>query len=102
MKNPDDVKLSRDDGEALIARLNADKLSSDDRRLLVKLIELYFWLTVALQETTISLSRLKQLLFGHGAKPSYRKKGGDDEDDSSGGPPSGTSSVSNYPLTEWY
>lgn len=68
MKRPEEVKLSRDDGEALIARIQASSLSGDDQRLLVKLIELYFWLTVALQETKIGLKRLKQLLFGRALK----------------------------------
>ncbi len=68
MKRPEEVKLSREEGEALIERLEADALSADDRRLLVKLIELYFWLTVALQETKISLRRLKVALFGEGRK----------------------------------
>ena len=70
MKRPDEVKLSRDDGEALMARIRASSLSGDDQRVLVKLIELYFWLIVALQETKISLKRLKRLLFGRGAQRS--------------------------------
>ncbi len=61
---PDDVKLSREEGDALIARLQANTVTSDDRRLLVKLIQLYFWFTLALRETTISLKRLKRALFG--------------------------------------
>jgi len=84
MKRPDDIKLSREDGEALITRLKANELSREDRRVLVKLIELYFWLTVALQETKISLKRLKQLLFGRGAKrPDVTTK--DDDSTSSRG-----------------
>jgi hypothetical protein len=39
---PDDVKLSREEGDALMARLQANTVTSDDRRLLVKLIQLYF------------------------------------------------------------
>jgi transposase len=85
MKRPDEVKLSRDDGEALMARIRASSLSGDDQRLLVKLIELYFWLTVALQETKISLKRLKQLLFGRGAKRSSAKADADEAGDSRGG-----------------
>lgn len=80
MKRPDEVKLSRDDGEALMTRIRASSLSSDDQRVLVKLIELYFWLAVALQETKISLKRLKQLLLGRGAKRSEAKA----EDDAGG------------------
>ena len=66
---PDEVKLSREEGEALIARLRANALTSEDRGLLVKLIQLYFWFTFALRETKISLSRLKRALFGEGRRP---------------------------------
>jgi hypothetical protein len=66
---PDDVKLSREDGDALMARLQANTVTSDDRQLLVKLIQLYFWFTFALSETKISLKRLKRALFGGGKPP---------------------------------
>ena len=67
---PDDVKLSREEGQALIERLQANTLTSEDRGLLVKLIQLYFWFTFALRETRISLGRLKRALFGEGQRPS--------------------------------
>src|SRR5512144_332009 len=66
---PEDVKLSREDGDALIERIQANSLTGDDQRLLVKLIRLYFWFTFALSETTISLKRLKRALFGGGKPP---------------------------------
>jgi rRNA maturation protein Nop10 len=65
---PDDVKLSREEGEALMERIRARSLASDDQRLLVKLVQLYFWFTFALRETTISLGRLKRALFGEGRR----------------------------------
>jgi len=61
---PDEVKLSREESEALIERIQASSLAGDDQRVLVKLIQLYFWFTVALRETKISLKRLKRALFG--------------------------------------
>jgi rRNA maturation protein Nop10 len=67
---PDDVKLSREEGEALIERLRANALTGDDCGLLIKLIQLYFWFTFALRETKISLGRLKRALFGEGQRPS--------------------------------
>lgn len=67
---PDEVKLSREEGQALIERLQANTLTGEDRGLLVKLIQLYFWFTFALRETTISLGRLKRALFGEGQRPS--------------------------------
>ncbi len=42
---PDEVKLSREEGQALIERLRANALTSEDRGLLVKLVQLYFWFT---------------------------------------------------------
>ena len=66
---PDEVKLSREEGQALIERLQANTLTGEDRGLLVKLIQLYFWFTFALRETKISLGRLKRALFGEGQRP---------------------------------
>jgi transposase len=68
MKPPEEVRLSREEGEALIERIKASNLRSEDQGLLVKLIQVYFWLTLALQETKISLKRLKGALFGEGRK----------------------------------
>lgn len=73
---PEDVKLSREDGEALIARIQTSSLAGDDQRLLVKLIRVYFWLTFALSETRISLTRLKRALFGGGKPPPPAAGGG--------------------------
>ena len=73
---PEDVKLSREDGEALIERLQADTLTGEDRRLLVKLVRVYFWFTFALSETKISLTRLKRALFGGGKPPPSPPTGG--------------------------
>jgi hypothetical protein len=66
---PNDIKLSREEGDALIERLQANTLTGDDRRLLVKLIQVYFWFTLALSETKSSLKRLKRALFGGGKPP---------------------------------
>lgn len=69
MKRPREIKLSREDGEALIERLERNALSANDRHILVQLIRLYFWLVFTLQETRISLKRLRTLLFGQKSKP---------------------------------
>jgi hypothetical protein len=84
-KAPEEINLNREEGDALIGRLQADRLSADDRRLLVKLVQLYFWLTFALRETKISLKRLKWALFGKGGK----NASADDDDDAPGGPGGG-------------
>src|SRR5215510_4946268 len=68
MKRPEEVTLSREDGEALITRLEADALTAEDRRVLVKVLTFYFWLLFALREAKLSLKRLKALVFGEKAK----------------------------------
>jgi len=72
MQRPEEVNLSREGGEALIKRLEGDALTGDDRRVLVQLIRLYFWLLFALQEARFSLKRLRGLLFGE--MPKKRKE----------------------------
>jgi hypothetical protein len=51
--------LSREDGEALIERIQASHFGSEDPRLRVQLIRVYLWLTVALPESKIGLRRLE-------------------------------------------
>ena len=69
MKQPEDVRLSREEGEALIERIERNALSAEDRRLLVKILTFYFWLLFALREAKLSLKRLKALVFGEKPKP---------------------------------
>src|SRR4029450_3957775 len=72
MKCPDTIQLSREDGEALRARLAGDALTADDRRVLDHVLQWYFWLLFALQEATVSLKRLRVMLFGE--KPKKRQE----------------------------
>jgi transposase len=69
VKQPEDVQLSPEDGEALLARLEANTLTADDRRVLGKVLTSYFWLLFALREAKLSLKRLKALVFGEKSKP---------------------------------
>src|SRR6188472_934513 len=69
MKQPEDVQLSREEGEALLARLEANTLTADDRRVLGKVLTAYFWLLFALREAKLSLKRIKVLVFGEKPKP---------------------------------
>ena len=69
MKQPEDVQLSREDGEALIERIEQNALSAEDRRVLVKVLTFYFWLVFALREAKLSLKRVKALVFGEKPKP---------------------------------
>jgi transposase len=70
MERPDEVNLSHQDGEALIARLQGDTLTAQDRRVLEQVLRWYFWLLFALQEARFSLKRLRALVFGE--KPKKR------------------------------
>jgi transposase len=69
MKRPEDVELSQAQGEALLARLEANTLTAEDRRVLGKVLTYYFWLLFALREAKLSLKRLKALEFGVKPKP---------------------------------
>src|SRR6266516_1405242 len=71
MKCPEEVQLSREDGEALRTRLAGEALTADDRRVLDQVLQWYFWLLFALQEARFSLKRLRALLFGD--KPKQRQ-----------------------------
>jgi hypothetical protein len=71
MKRPEEVTLSREEGEALLARLDANALTAEDRRVLGKVLTFYFWLVFALREAKLSLKRLKALVFGE--KPKRRE-----------------------------
>jgi hypothetical protein len=68
MKRPDEVKLSREDGEALRKRLEGDTLTAHDRQVLGHVLAWYFWLMFALQEAKFSLKRLRALVFGEAPK----------------------------------
>lgn len=69
MKRPEEVQLSREEGEALIERIERNTLSAEDRQVLMKVLTFYFWLLFALREAKLSLKRLKALVFGEKPKP---------------------------------
>jgi transposase len=86
MKQPEDVRLSREEGEALIERIERNALSAEDRRVLVKILTFYFWLLFALREAKLSLKRLKALVFGEKPKkPTPPSSGGTPSGGSPGG-----------------
>lgn len=97
-KRPEEVKLSQAEGDELIGRIQDSNLSGQDQQRLVKLIRFYFWLTVALQETKLSIKRLKQLLFGKGSGRSGAKADSDAE--SGGGRSRGLASSSSSSASE--
>ena len=83
MKCPQEVKLSREDGEALLKRLEGNALTAEDRHVLGQVLRWYFWLLFALQEAKLSLKRLRAVLFG--AKPKKRHGGAPGESSTTGG-----------------
>ena len=103
MKQPEDVQLSREEGEALIERIERNALSAEDRQLLVKLLTFYFWLLFALREAKLSLKRLKALVFGEKPKkPKPPSSGGATGNGSPGeeaGPTSASQEVSSSPAS---
>jgi transposase len=83
MNRPEEVKLSHDEGKALIERLEGNAVTADDRRVLVKLITFHFWLLFALQEAKFGLKRLRAIVFG--GKPKPRPKPASPSGSSGGG-----------------
>jgi hypothetical protein len=86
MKRPEDVQLSREEGEAVLARLDANTLTAEDRQVLGKVLTFYFWLLFALREAKLSLKRVKALVFGEKPKtPKPPSSGGTTGGGSAGG-----------------
>ena len=85
MNAPDDLNLSPEQGDALIERLEQDACTPEDRRLLVQVLRLYFWLLLALQESKLSLKRLRLILFGKPKKRRNRDSDSDGDAATSGG-----------------
>jgi transposase len=73
MEQPAEVNLSRQDGEALIKRLQGDAFTAQDRRVLEQVLRWYFWLLFALQEARFSLKRLRAMVFGDRTKKRLQK-----------------------------
>jgi transposase len=89
VERPDELHLSRQDGEALIERLHREALTAQDRRVLEQVLRWYFWLRFALQEARFSLKRLRALVFGDTSKqrpPKPPAGGGCARGDGAGGP----------------
>jgi hypothetical protein len=76
---------SREEGEALLARLEATTLTAEDRRVVGKVLTFYFWLLFALWEATLSLKRVKAVVFGEKLKKSNPPAPGGTAGSGSGG-----------------
>jgi len=69
-KPVDNLTLSAEDGEALIAQGHRSDLPRADAERVEWVIRMYFYVVFALQETTLSVKRLRALLFGKSPRPS--------------------------------
>lgn len=70
MKKPaENVTLSAQEGEAMMARLSVYAPSRADCETLIQVVQWYFWLVWSVQEAKLSLKKLRTMLFGHGSKP---------------------------------
>lgn len=63
MKAPNCVKLTPEQIEALLDRIEKRNLLPDDFSLLVELVRAMVWLSMSLQEKELSIARLKKV-FG--------------------------------------
>ena len=63
------LTLSSEEGEALIAQVHQSNVPAAAAAKLAQIVRLYFWLVFALQEATLSVKRLRNLLFGSNAQP---------------------------------
>ena len=71
LKQPaDPVMLSAEEGEVLIAQVHQSNLPAAVAGRLEQIIRTCFWLVFALQETQMTVKRLRRLLFGKGLKSS--------------------------------
>jgi len=69
-KPVDNLTLSAEDGEALIARVHLSNLPRADAEKVAWVIRMYFYVVCALQEAKLSAQRLRSLLCGKSPKPS--------------------------------
>jgi hypothetical protein len=68
MTTPEQVRLSAEEGEAIIARLSVYAPSRSDCEIGIQVIRLYGWFTAGVEEAKLSIKKLRALLFGRGAK----------------------------------
>jgi transposase len=66
------ITLSSAEGEVLIAHVHQSNLPAAVAGRVEQIIRLYVWLVFALQEATLSVKRLRHLLFGSSAPPKAR------------------------------
>jgi hypothetical protein len=73
-KPADEVHLSADESERLIAHVHHSNLPAAVAGRLEQIIRTCFWLVVALQETKMTLRRLRRVLCGTALPPHRRRR----------------------------
>jgi transposase len=68
MNRPQEVTLSPPEGEE---RIEHERWTDDNRRVVVQVLRISFWVLFALQDAKLSLTRLRTLLFG---EPTPRRR----------------------------
>lgn|GEM_PF-45066 len=63
------ITLSSEEGEGLIAQVHQSNLPAAVAGKVEQIIRMYFWVVFALQEAKLSVTRLRNLLFGSRAQP---------------------------------
>jgi hypothetical protein len=79
-KEPQAVKLDAQELEALKQRISAEKITRDDLKLFLKLIEFNLWLQVKLGRAKLSIHRLRKM-FGFKSEKRKKEKEEDASDD---------------------
>jgi hypothetical protein len=69
MSRPETIRLSMEEGEAIIARLSVYAPSRSDCELLIQVMRVYFWLSAVIDEAKLSIHKLRTVLFGYRPKP---------------------------------
>ena len=64
MDGPSKIDLDKDQCDELVRRLEQNKLSDEDRAMLVRLVKGMVWLSQALEAKTVTLRKLWKLFFG--------------------------------------
>jgi len=82
-KNP--IKMTAEQAEMLIEKVKNNELDKESQQQLCQVIRLFMWLQFALQETKISLLKIKKLVFGQKSEKQKKDKTDHSNDSDHGG-----------------
>ncbi len=72
MSKPEFVDVDQHDLNALLERVSGSSLEGSDKKLLLNIVQCYFWLQVTLREAKMSIARLRRV-FGFGKTEKRRQ-----------------------------